>query len=96
MDNGFVCAVTGKKYSTDPTDENFVKDLITVTSGLSGHFAVHMWFNTEDEEMGGFWEPWQSGIGRYATKEEAEIEAKSWAEMDELPCELKTQVQKPA
>ena len=54
------------------------KDFITVTEGISGFFAVHMWYNTEDYEYG-FWEPYDTGMGRYATREEAIAEARVWA-----------------
>ena len=54
------------------------KDFITVTEGMSGFFAVHMWLN-EEEDFGPFWEPYDTGYGRYNTREEAEVEAKAWA-----------------
>lgn len=54
------------------------KDFITVTEGMNGYFAVHMWLNNE-EDFGPFWEPYDSGFGRYATKEEAIAEAMAWA-----------------
>lgn len=57
------------------------KSFITVTHGMSGYFAVQMWWNTD---LGGFWEPWTTGAGRYATREEAHHEARMWAEMEEL------------
>jgi hypothetical protein len=50
------------------------KDYITITKGMRGFFAVHVWWNPD-----GFWEPWQSGIGSYATRDEAEPEAREWA-----------------
>lgn len=53
---------------------------ITITSGMSGHFAVEVWWNPE-----GFWEPYQTGYGRYATEEEADTEARAWADSDEIP-----------
>lgn len=62
---------------------------ITTQKLGSGWAAVHFWWNTEDypetwkaEGLGdmGFWEPMQSGIGRYATEQEAELEARHWAE----------------
>lgn len=56
-----------------------VKDYITVTEGMSGFFAVHIWLN-EEEDFGPFWEPYQTGFGRYATREEAVVEAKDWAD----------------
>jgi hypothetical protein len=57
---------------------NFVDNFITVMQGGSGWFAVEMWYNNQDDY--GFWEPWQTGIGRYATREQAIVEAKQWAE----------------
>lgn len=60
-----------------------VKDYITVTEGMSGFFAVHMWLN-EEEDFGPFWEPYQTGFGRYATREEAVAEAKDWADASEI------------
>ena len=53
---------------------------ISTTEGMSGHFAVMWHFNTE----GNFWEFFDTGFGRYATREEAIIEAKDWAELEEL------------
>ena len=55
------------------------KHFITVSHGLTSFFATHMWFNEEDLEGEGFWEPYESGFGRYATREQAEEEAKQWA-----------------
>lgn len=55
------------------------KNFITTTKGMSGFFAVHMWLN-EEEDFGPFWEPYETGMGRYATREEAEVEARQWAE----------------
>jgi hypothetical protein len=52
---------------------------VTITQGLRGYFAVLVCWNPEH---GGFWEPWQSGIGSYATAEEAEEEARDWAEAE--------------
>lgn len=55
---------------------------ITTTKGMSGYFAVmYHWSKTEH---GGFWEPYDTGMGRYATKAEAEAEAIAWSEMDQL------------
>lgn len=60
-----------------------VKNFITTTQGMSGFFAVHMWLN-EEEDFGAFWEPYDTGMGRYATREEAIIEALQWAEEMEI------------
>lgn len=66
-----------------PADIGLVenKPFITVTKGMSGYFAVLMWWAPEH---GGFWEPWQTGIGRYDEKWRAVSEAKVWAECEEL------------
>lgn len=56
--------------------------VISVTSGMSGFFAVQYWWNPD---LGGFWEPWDTGIGRYANEESAIAEAKMWAEEENLP-----------
>ncbi len=52
---------------------------ITITQGIRGYFAVHMWWNPER-----FWEPWQSGFGSYRTPEAAMIEAEIWAKAEGL------------
>ncbi len=62
------------------------KDFITIMQGMSGYFACHMWLNEEDEDEP-FWEPYESGIGRYSTREEALVEAAKWA--DEMEMELR-------
>lgn len=55
---------------------------ITVTSGMSGYFAVKIWWNPQ---MGGFPEPWSTGAGRYPTEAEAVDEAKTWAASEAIP-----------
>lgn len=66
-------------YETS-SHENF----ITVNRGsISGYFAVMYWWNPE---LGGFWEPYDTGEGRYATKKEAIAEGLAWA--DELELEF--------
>lgn len=57
------------------------KDYITVTQGMSGYFAVHIWWNPE---LGGFPEPYNTGFGRYKDRESAVAEAKQWAEEEEM------------
>jgi hypothetical protein len=54
---------------------------ITVTSGMSGFFAV---MRAEYEDAPGVWN-WdnvQTGIGRYKTGDEAAKEGKEWAESE--------------
>lgn len=58
-----------------------MKDFITVYESIGGWKAVHMWWNEED---GGFYEPWQTGLGAYATCEEAADEGRLWAECEDL------------
>ena len=55
-----------------------IKNFITTTQGMGGFFAVHMWLN-EEEDFGPFWEPYETGMGRYATREEAIANARVWA-----------------
>lgn len=55
---------------------------ISTTKGMSGYFAVEYWMNPD---MGGFVEPYDTGFGRYTTREEAEVEAEAWAKNAELP-----------
>lgn len=64
---------------------------LTVRLLGSGWAAVMMWFNMEEDfldEGDGFWEPLDTGIGRYATREEAVAEATRWAEDEELEVRL--------
>lgn len=61
-----------------------MKQFITTTQGMSGFFAVHMWHNEEEKDIGPFWEPYDTGIGRWETREEAELEAIDWANMLEI------------
>jgi hypothetical protein len=60
---------------------------LSVSRGMSGWFAVLI--ADFQHEKSGFWytDVWQTGIGRYATREEAESEARSWAESEGLPYE---------
>jgi hypothetical protein len=54
----------------------------TTTKGMSGFFAVRIWFNPD---MGGFEEPEDTGIGRYRTLEEAVHEATEQAQAEGIP-----------
>lgn len=52
---------------------------VTVTRLGSGFAAIHLhWAEGE------YYEPWQVGDGRYATREEAVPEARAWAAAEEL------------
>jgi hypothetical protein len=61
---------------------------ITVTSGMSGWFAVEMWMNDEEPKLGAFPEPWDTGLGRYRTEDEARVEAICWAHEQQMPWSL--------
>lgn len=67
---------------TEITEETKSSGFITVYKPIAGWKAVQYWWNSE---AGGFWEPWQTGSFAFATKEEAEKDAKFWAEADDLP-----------
>lgn len=57
------------------------KNFITTYQSVGGWKAVQYWWNPD---MGGFWEPWDTGFGAYSTEEKAIEEAQSWAEAEEL------------
>jgi hypothetical protein len=57
------------------------KNFITTYQSVGGWKAVMYWWNPD---MGGFWEPWETGFGAYSTEEKAIEEAQSWAEAEEL------------
>lgn len=59
------------------------KDFITTSEGMYGWFAVHMWLN-EEEDFGAFWEPYQRSFRTHPTREEAEVEARQWADNMEM------------
>ncbi|TAK10600.1 MAG: hypothetical protein EPO32_14815 [Anaerolineae bacterium] len=52
---------------------------VTVSEGLSGWFAVLVWTNPE-----GYVEPYDTGMGRYRSREEAEQEGREWADAEGL------------
>ena len=58
---------------------------ISATEGMRGHFAVEMWMNNEEPDIGVFPEPWQSDPATFATKEEAQAYAVILAGILELP-----------
>lgn len=64
---------------------------VDITEGMSGHFAVIIWWNPD---MGGFWEPWDTGKGRYATPVEAYLEAKAIGEAEGLPVRLQPHLER--
>ena len=59
---------------------------ISVTSGISGHFAIMVVDVTD--EIGEYQDIYQTGIGRYRTRGEAVREARSWAAAEEVVCEV--------
>lgn len=71
---GFTIVFTpeGKMQARMPT-------YITTTHAPSGHFAVMMWWNPEND---GFYEPYNTGAGRYRTREPACEEAIAWAQAE--------------
>lgn len=70
-----------------PFDNNS-KDAFVVAERLgSGWAAVHYWWNTIENLLKpgeGFWEPWNTGVGRYATIEEADAEARDYAYSEQI------------
>jgi hypothetical protein len=60
--------------------KNQNRDYITVQNGIGGYFAVRM---TYEEDCDCFM-PYETGMGRYKTRKEAEKEAGFWAMCEEL------------
>lgn len=69
----------GQNSFASPSDDK--NPYITSAREMSGWFAVLMWWHSE---KGGFWAPWRTGRGSYATQAEAEAEAREWAEAEEI------------
>ena len=55
---------------------------ISVTQGMSGHFAVML---ADYEDIGWNTDVVTTGVGRYRTREQAVEEGKQWAEEEEIP-----------
>jgi hypothetical protein len=58
------------------------KSFITVYKPIAGWKAVQYWWNPD---LGGFWEPWQTGFCAFNTEQSAIDDALFWAEMEDLP-----------
>ena len=56
-------------------------DYITVYESISGWNSVRMWWNPE---LGGFWEPYSTGLGPFETEEAAVIDGRLWAVNEKL------------
>jgi hypothetical protein len=54
-------------------------NFICISHGMGGYYAVHM-----TAYSNGHHEPQQTGIGRYAHREEAAMEARDWAMSENL------------
>ena len=66
--------------------QNSERRYVTITKGGAGYFATLIWWNPD---MGGFYEPYDTGVGRYRTQAEAVPEAVAWAEAEGIPFELR-------
>lgn len=58
---------------------------ISVTRGMRGYFAVEMWMNNEDAELGVFAEPWSSDDLSFGNEEQAKRRAHDLANEMALP-----------
>lgn len=67
---------------TEVTESTKSTGFITTYKPIAGWKAVQYWWNPKHS---GFWEPWETSYFAYATKEEAEEDAKHWAEEIEVP-----------
>jgi len=62
--------------------ESIVDEYLIVRLLGSGFAAVHMVKVKDGNDT--YWDVQQTGVGRYKTSKEAEIEAKSWSASDEI------------
>ena len=62
-----------------------MKRWIVVQELGSGWAAVCFWLNDEDYPGESFPEPYVTGEGRYATRTEAERDARVWADAEGIP-----------
>lgn len=77
--------MTTQDSSREPRKEPKPMFVTTTGPAISGYFAVIMWWNdTGEHDLPGFWEPWNTGVGRYATNAEAIKEAKMIARSEGL------------
>lgn len=76
------CRLPGSGFVSDGVCEcvDAHPDFVTVTHGMRGYFAVLL---SWDEELG-FYAPYTSGFGSYATPSEAYPEGRQWAEAEEV------------
>lgn len=58
---------------------------VTSTKGMRGYFAVEMWMNDEEADLGTFPEPWQSDPLSFDTEREADARAIELARELDLP-----------
>lgn len=68
--------------------ETIVDEMLTVLKLGSGYAAVHMVEVKTEGYSGTYWDIQQTGIGRYATHEEAAGEARGWSTTEEIRLEL--------
>ena len=67
--------------------EKILDEFIGVHLLGSGFASVHRVLVKEDNDEP-YWDYQQTGIGRYKTREKAEIEARSWARSEEIELRL--------
>ena len=65
---------------------NEKRDYITISRGMSGYYAIHIWWNPE-----GFCEPWNAGGTSYNNPKLAINEGRDWA--DSLGLEFRPMVE---
>lgn len=69
---------------TRETTDNYRIDVSLLGSG----WAAILMCDVHNEKLGKYSDVYQTGIGRYATREEALTEARQWSETDEYPLEI--------
>jgi hypothetical protein len=61
-----------------------VKSYVTTYESVGGFKAVQIWLHPAEDGLPAFWEPYETGLGAYASHEAAEVEAREWAASEGL------------
>ena len=58
---------------------------VSIYRPIAGWKAIKYWWNNEEKDLGGFWEPWNTGNFTNDDKSLAIADAKLWAECEDIP-----------
>lgn len=63
--------------------DKILDEYITVYLSITGWTAVHRVL-VDEGDRNPYWDNQQTGLGKYATREEAFVEARCWGEVEEI------------